>query len=138
MKNLLLKRIPQPLKEISNIPQSTRKARESSKESVIEISSEEEDNSAQAETLNHFKKDSFVILLGDVPSGCSKFSDIYRIDGKILMEKFEAFEESGVVKHRSTHHYLPLNTKKPNLYIPVKVISREHTKKTRIVQLDWT
>lgn len=81
---------------------------------------------------------SFVILKKDAQVGDpSKHPCIWRIDGKALLQKYEAFDEDGKVRHKNTSIYTGWSPMDKDLYAPVTVDVVHHNNQNLTVELHW-
>lgn len=81
---------------------------------------------------------SFVILKKDAQVGDpSKHPCIWRIDGKALLQKYEAFDEDGKVRHKNTSVYTGWSPMDKDLYAPVTVDVIHHNNQNLTVELHW-
>ncbi|XP_023015330.1 uncharacterized protein [Leptinotarsa decemlineata] len=81
---------------------------------------------------------SFVILKKDAQVGDpSKHACIWRIDGKALLQKYEAFDDEGKVRHKNTSIYTGWSPMDKDLYAPVTVDVVHHNNQNLTVELHW-
>lgn len=81
---------------------------------------------------------SFVILKKDAQVGDpAKHPCIWRIDGKALLQKYEAFAEDGKVRHKNTSIYTGWSPMDKDLYAPVTVDVIHHNNQNLTVELHW-
>ncbi|CAG9863614.1 unnamed protein product [Phyllotreta striolata] len=81
---------------------------------------------------------SFVILKKDAQVGDpSKHPCLWRIDGKALLQKYEAFDEDGKVRHKNTSVYTGWSPMDKDLYAPVTVDVIQHNNQNLTVELHW-
>ncbi|CAH1107223.1 unnamed protein product [Psylliodes chrysocephalus] len=81
---------------------------------------------------------SFVILKKDAQVGDpSKHPCIWRIDGKALLQKYEAFDEDGKVRHKNTSIYTGWSPMDKDLYAPITVDVILHNNQNLTVELHW-
>ncbi|XP_056631212.1 leiomodin-2-like [Diorhabda sublineata] len=81
---------------------------------------------------------SFVILKKDAQVGDpSKHPCIWRIDGKALLQKYEAFDDDGKVRHKNTSIYTGWSPMDKDLYAPVSVDVVQHNNQNLTVELHW-
>lgn len=93
---------------------------------------------ANANSNPNFVNGAFVILKKDAQMvDTNKQPILWRIDGKALLQKYEAFEEDGVVKHRNTSIYTGWSPLDQDLYSPVTVKVIQHHGQNMTVELNW-
>ncbi|XP_028133892.1 uncharacterized protein LOC114329078 [Diabrotica virgifera virgifera] len=80
---------------------------------------------------------SFVILKKDAEGDASKHPCIWRIDGKALLQKYEAYDEDGKVRHKNTSIYTGWSPMDKDLYAPVTVDVIQHNNQNLRVELHW-
>ncbi|KAJ8922267.1 hypothetical protein NQ315_004205 [Exocentrus adspersus] len=81
---------------------------------------------------------SFVIQKKDAQVGDpAKHPCIWRIDGKALLQKYEAFDEDGKVRHKNTSIYTGWSPMDKDLYAPVTVDVVQHNNQNLTVELHW-
>lgn len=67
----------------------------------------------------------------------SKHPCIWRIDGKALLQKYEAFDEDGKVRHKNTSMYSGQSPMDKDLYAPVTVDVVHNNNQNLTVELHW-
>ncbi|KAJ8930067.1 hypothetical protein NQ314_017172 [Rhamnusium bicolor] len=67
----------------------------------------------------------------------SKHPCIWRIDGKALLQKYEAFDEAGKVRHKNTSIYTGWSPMDKDLYAPITVDVIHHNNQNLTVELHW-
>lgn len=81
---------------------------------------------------------SFVILKKDAQGGDpSKHPVIWRIDGKALLQKYEAFDENDKVRHKNTSIYTGWSPLDKDLYAPITVDVIRHNNNNLTVEVQW-
>lgn len=81
---------------------------------------------------------SFVILKKDAQGGDpSKHPVIWRIDGKALLQKYEAFDEEDKVRHKYTSIYTGWSPLDKDLYAPITVDVIRHNNNNLTVEVQW-
>ncbi|CAH1119572.1 unnamed protein product [Phaedon cochleariae] len=81
---------------------------------------------------------SFVILKKDAQAGDpAKHPSIWRIDGKALLQKYEAFDDDSKVRHKNTSIYTGWSPMDKDLYAPVTVDVIHHNNQNLTVELHW-
>ncbi|XP_066151512.1 myb-like protein V [Euwallacea fornicatus] len=81
---------------------------------------------------------SFVILKKDAQGGDpSKHPVIWRIDGKALLQKYEAFDEDDRVRHKNTSIYTGWSPLDKDLYAPITVGVVRHNNNNLTVEVQW-
>ncbi|KAL1517678.1 hypothetical protein ABEB36_001413 [Hypothenemus hampei] len=81
---------------------------------------------------------SFVILKKDAQGGDpSKHPVIWRIDGKALLQKYEAFDEDDRVRHKNTSIYTGWSPLDKDLYAPITVDVIRHNNNNLTVEVQW-
>lgn len=85
-----------------------------------------------------FATGSFVILKKDAQGGDpSKHPVIWRIDGKALLQKYEAFDEEEKVRHKNTSIYTGWSPLDKDLYAPITVDVVRHNNNNLTVEVQW-
>lgn len=81
---------------------------------------------------------SFVILKKDAAGeDPSKHPVIWRIDGKALLQKYEAFDEDDKVLHKNTSIYTGWSPLDKDLYVPITVDVVRHCTSNLTVKVHW-
>lgn len=85
-----------------------------------------------------FATGSFVILKKDAQGGDpKKHPCIWRIDGKALLQKYEAFDEDDKVRHKNTSVYTGWSPLDKDLYAPITVDVVRHNNNNLTVEVQW-
>nr|CAI5849204.1 unnamed protein product [Callosobruchus analis] len=142
-------------KAAANSAGSEEDAEEEEEEDIDEEEEEEEDEDEEEDegsaeentkgrktvpkTINsaEYEPGSFVILRKDAQVEPSKHPNIWRIDGKALLQKYEAFDEDGKVRHRNTSIYTGWSPMDQELYAPVTVDVVKQKGQDLTVELQW-
>ncbi|XP_050311810.1 uncharacterized protein LOC126747308 isoform X4 [Anthonomus grandis grandis] len=81
---------------------------------------------------------SFVIAKKDAQGGDpAKHPVIWRIDGKALLQKYEAFDEDEKVRHKNTSIYTGWSPLDKDLYAPITVDVIRHNNNNLTVEVQW-
>ncbi|CAH1183498.1 unnamed protein product [Ceutorhynchus assimilis] len=142
-------------KKAATKPAAKSSAKAATNESEGEEDSSEEDNSDnegssgsdKSKTIQplpktiyseDFATDSFVILKKDIKGGPQARPVIWKIDGKAILQKFEAFDEGDKVQHRITPIYTGWSPLDRELYAPLKVdVKSQFKSNLEVVEVHW-
>ncbi|XP_060520458.1 VID27-like protein [Cylas formicarius] len=151
-----IKASPKKQKVINESDQSNDKTEDNNSKKESEIASTDSDSSRNATAVSNvgravprkfvpktiFSEDyatgSFVILKKDAQVGDpSKHPCIWRIDGKALLQKYEAFDEDDKVRHKNTSIYTGWSPLDKDLYAPITVDVVRHNNNNLTVEVHW-
>ncbi|KAF7270929.1 uncharacterized protein LOC143198790 [Rhynchophorus ferrugineus] len=87
---------------------------------------------------DNFATGSFVILKQDAQNiDQNKHPCIWRIDGKALLQKYEAFDEDDKIRHKNTSVYTGWSPLDKDLYTPLTVAVMKHNNNNLTVEVQW-
>jgi len=84
-----------------------------------------------------FVNGGFLILKKDAQEGDAGKPCLWRIDGKALLQKYEAVEEEGQLRHKNTSIYTGWSSMDKDMYYPVTVKVLQHQGQNMTVELNW-